>query len=129
MEKQVKLSFLPILSVEWSIGLRVIECPLNQPRPIFTLLIISVNWGLYIYLLIKVPKDIDCDYGVRTSVDNAIDFAITYGNIVSTVLCIAFGCYYSQVKINLYLKLLNENLEKKKINSFKGDERLHSKIE
>lgn len=97
VEDQAKLSLLPVLMTEWLIGLRIAENPLNQLHSLSSTIYIAIKWGLYIYLVLKVPRDMDCDFGATTLLDSAIDFTVSYGNAISAIFCVAFGCYYSQV--------------------------------
>lgn len=106
-KNQAKLSLLPVLIVEWLIGLRIVENPLNKLHSLFTILYITIKFGIYNFLLSKVPRTIDCDRGLHSLLDSVIEFTVNYINAISVICSIAFGCYYSQVNITIkYIQMI-----------------------
>lgn len=96
--KDAKQSYLPILLIEWVLGLRVLECPLGRKKITFTIIYVLILWTLLPYLMFMGWSYLYSKGPTKTFFDPDLNEIVDSSNVLATIIFVIAGCLNSSVK-------------------------------
>ncbi|XP_033209796.1 putative gustatory receptor 28b [Belonocnema kinseyi] len=98
--KNIHDSMLPIMILNWIMGLSIWEYPLGKPRPVITFIYVLLMNSLYWFLVLSAQQEVNLEN--LTTIGKNIFAVIIYFNTIIAVSSIIIGWYhYKELKANI----------------------------